>query len=203
MFEIQNKLPTRITINSKSCNDHIITQKNNVQPDTIRTTISDHFTNLVDLGIKTESNSNTNGNTSQILEDLKTLKAIKFLFFLNHELGKSNEYALFDDEVEYLTKTIKRCVDKYAPEKKMNKLTSRQSWITNEIKYLITKRDALFPKWQLSPTEENHVAYKTTRNKVTQMIRTEKSKLVSTHFVKMLVPRKDMQLSNLINDRVR
>ena len=26
----------------------------------------------------------------------------------------------------------------------------------------------------LSPTEENHIVYKTTRNKITQMIRTEK-----------------------------
>ena len=85
-----------------------------------------------------------------------------------------NECALIDDKVEYLAKTIMGCVDKYASERKMNKIISKQSWITNEIKNLITKRDALFQKWILSPTEENHIAYKTIRNKVTQMIRTEK-----------------------------
>ena len=58
-FEIQNILPTRITINSKSCIDLIITQKNNIQTDAIKTTISDHFTVLADLGIKTESSSYT------------------------------------------------------------------------------------------------------------------------------------------------
>ena len=93
---------------------------------------------------------------------------------MNHELGKMKESALIDDKVEYLAKTIMRCVDKYAPEKKMNRLMSKQSWITNEIKNLITKRDALFQNWILSPTEENHIAYKTIRNKVTQMISTEK-----------------------------
>ena len=153
-FETQNRLPTRITINSKSCNDHIITRENNIQSDTNKTTISDHFTVLVDLGIKTESNSNTNGYTN----GNTNVNAIKFLFFLNHELGKMNESALIDVKVEYRAKLIVRCVDKYAPERKMNKITSRQSWITNEIKYLITKRDALFPKWILSPTKEHHTA---------------------------------------------
>ena len=172
-FEIQNNLPTRITINSKSCIDHIITQKN-IQTDTIKATISDHFTVMADLGIKTESYSNTNSYTSRNLRNLKNENAIKFLFFLNHELGKMNKAAPIDDKVEYLAKTIMRCVDKYAPERKMNKLTPKQSWITNEIKNLITKRDALFQKWILSPTEENHIAYKTIRNKVTHIIRTEK-----------------------------
>ena len=32
----------------------------------------------------------------------------------------------------------------------------------------------MFRKWIYSPTEENHIEYKTIRNKVTQMIRTEK-----------------------------
>ena len=111
-------------------------------------------------------------------------------------MGKMNESAFIDDEIEYLAKTIMRCVDKYAPERKMNKITSKQSRIINEIKNLITKRDVMFQKWILSPTEENHIAYKTIRNKVTQMIRTEKSKLISTHLVKILVPKK-MQRSNL------
>ena len=35
------------------------------------------------------------------------------------------------------------------------------------------KTDALFQKWIFSPSEENHIAYKTIRNKVTHIIRTE------------------------------
>ena len=175
-FEVRNNLPTRITINSESCIDHIITRNNNIQTDTIKTTISDLFTvmAMADLGIKLESNSNTNSYNFRNLRNLKNANATNFLFFLNHELGKMNESAVIDDKVEYLAKTIMGCVDKYAPERKMNNLMSKQSWITTEIKNLIRKRDALFQKWILSPTEENHIAYKTIRNKVTQMIRTEK-----------------------------
>ena len=47
-FEVRNNLPTRITINSKSCIDHIITQNNNIHTDTIKTTKSDHFTVMAD-----------------------------------------------------------------------------------------------------------------------------------------------------------
>ena len=55
-----------------------------------------------------------------------------------------NESALIDDKIEYLAKTIMGCIDIYAPKRKVHKLTLKQSWITNEINNLITKRDALF-----------------------------------------------------------
>ena len=99
-FEVRNNLPTRITINSKSCIDPIITQNNNIHTDTIKTTKSDHFTVMADLGIKLESNSNTNRYNFRNLRNLKNANAIHFLFFLNHELGKMNESALIDDKVE-------------------------------------------------------------------------------------------------------
>ena len=41
LFEIQNKLPKRVTPTSKSCIDHMITQ-NGVCTETLPTTISDH-----------------------------------------------------------------------------------------------------------------------------------------------------------------
>ena len=108
-----------------------------------------------------------------------------------------NESALIDDKVEYLAKITMTCVNICAPETKMNTLTSKQSRITNELKNLITKRDAVLQTWILSPTGEGHVAYKTVRNKVTKKIKTEKSKPISTHLVKILVSRKYMQRSNL------
>ena len=77
-FETQNKLPTRMKIKSKSCIDYIITQKNNIQTDTIENTISDHFTVLADLGIKTESNSNINGYISRKLRNSKKVNAQNF-----------------------------------------------------------------------------------------------------------------------------
>ena len=82
---------------------------------------------MADLGIKRESNSNTNSYNFRNLRNLKNANARNFLFFLNHELGKMNESALIVDKVENLAKTIMRCVDKYAPKRKMNKLMTKQS----------------------------------------------------------------------------
>ena len=117
-FEFRNNLPTRIKINSNSCIDHIMnrTRNNNIQTDTIKTTKGDHFTVMADLGIKLESNSNTNSYNFRNLRNLKNANAINFLFFLNRELGKMNESAPIDDKVEYLAKTNMRCVNKYAPQ---------------------------------------------------------------------------------------
>ena len=42
----------------------------------------------------------------------------------------------------------------------MNKLTSKQSWITNELKTLITKRDAMFKKWIFSPSAIKRKPYR-------------------------------------------
>ena len=80
-FETQNNSPTSIRINSKICIDHILTQKNKNQTETIKTTISDHFTVLAAFGTKTESNSNTNGYTSRKVKKCKCNK-ISFLLEL-------------------------------------------------------------------------------------------------------------------------
>ena len=88
----------------------------------------------------------------------------------------------------------------------MNKLTSKQSWITNEIKTFITKRDTMFQKWIHSPTEENHILYKTIRNKVTQIIRTGKKQANFDALGQNLNPTKiyaTLISKNLKNDRVR
>ena len=41
-FQVQNSIPTRVSKNSKSCIDHIITETN-IKTETLATTISDHF----------------------------------------------------------------------------------------------------------------------------------------------------------------
>ena len=76
---------------------------------------------MADLGIKTESNGNTNGYTSRNVRNLKSANAINFLFFLNHELGKMNESDPSDDKDEYIAEPIMRCVEKLNPrEKRIN-----------------------------------------------------------------------------------
>ena len=94
-FEIQNKLPTRVTHTSKSCIDHMITQ-NIVCSETLLTTISDHFTVLLhftnehSFDRKTVSNPTMTRNT----KNLKGHNALKFLFLIDRKLKQIDEKTL-------------------------------------------------------------------------------------------------------------
>ena len=48
------------------------------------------------------------------------------------------------------------------------------TWITNEIKNAIVKKNHLFEKWILNPTETNREKYKTPPTSVTNLIEKEK-----------------------------
>ena len=53
------------------------------------------------------------------------------------------------------------------------------SWITNEIKNAMVKRDCLFRKCVENPNSKNYIEYENQRNVVTQKIRLAKRKLIS------------------------
>ena len=75
-----------------------------------------------------------------------------------------------------LAKTILETVDKFAPEKRAenNKKHFKETWITNEIKNAIVKRNNLFEKWIQNRAKTNRERYKNARNNVTNLIRKEK-----------------------------
>ena len=72
-----------------------------------------------------------------------------------------------------LSRIIMECVDRFAPERELGSHYEQNDWITNKIKKAIVKRDEPFQKWMKSPTTDNKRAYKTFRNKVTSLIRSE------------------------------
>ena len=115
-FEIQNKLPTRVTPTSKSCIDHLITQ-NVVCTQTLPTTISDQFTVLLHFTMehsfdrKTVSNPTMTRNT----KNLKGHNALKFLFLLDQILKQIVEKTSAEYHVEFIVKSVSVCVDKFAP----------------------------------------------------------------------------------------
>ena len=86
-FEIQNKLPTSVTPTSKSCIDHIIT-RNVVCPETLPTTISDHFTVLLHF-TKEHSFDRKTASNQTMTKDTKNLKGhdtLNFIFLLDQKL---------------------------------------------------------------------------------------------------------------------
>ena len=92
-FEVRKYSPTRITPTSKNCLDHVIMQKL-ILADTIKTTISDHYTVTADMVMKQIGQGNENQTpmlTIQNLDNLKNGRALNFLFFLSHDSVKLPE----------------------------------------------------------------------------------------------------------------
>ena len=81
-----------------------------------------------------------------------------------------------NDYMDALAKTIMETVEKFAPEKRAenNKKPFKETWITNEIKDAIVKRNNLFEKWIQNPAKTNRERYKNARDNVTNLIREEK-----------------------------
>ena len=175
-FKVQNLLPTRVTPTSKTCIDHIITTKDQ-KTETLETTISDHFAVTAEITLKVDKNKQIAPVNKKIrnLNNIKGEKALNFLFYLDQQFRKIPENLNADLYMDALSKTIVKCVDKYAPEKclPLSDNTHSSSWITNKIKNAIGKRDRLFKQWIENPTEENRLVYKKSRNNVTRLIRQE------------------------------
>ena len=155
-FEIQNKLPTRVTPTFKSCIDHMITQ-NVVCTETLPTTISDHFTVLLHFtkkfyfDRKTASNQTRTRNT----ENLKGHNALIF-FLLDQQLKHNDEKTSAEYHVQFIVNSVRECVDKFSPLRFCSVKESSNHWITNKIKNAITKRNKLFQTWVEKPSKSNH-----------------------------------------------
>jgi hypothetical protein len=81
---------------------------------------------------------------------------------INHQLY------LFNDMVVYL-------YEKYVPLRSFKPKVRKPPWLTVEILNLITLREFAFIKWKNERTLDNRQIYKELRNKITAMIRKEKS----------------------------
>ena len=172
---VQKSEPTRVTPTSKTCLDHFISSSP-TDTITLKTTISDHYTILGKIPLKYHK-TNESFCPKVIMRDLRNIKnenALNFLFLLNHKLKRIPEYAPAEEHVESIIKSVRECIDKHAPEKVNPISESTNDWITNKIKNAITRRNTLFEKWKNNPSTENKEKYKTTRNKVSVLIREAK-----------------------------
>ena len=175
VFEIKNKLQTRVTPTSKSCIDHMIT-KNVVCTETLPTTISDHFTVFLHFTKEHSFNSKTvsNPTMNKTTKNLTGHNALNFLFLLEQKLKQIDEKTSAENHVEYIVKSVSECVETFAPLRVSSGKEPSIQWINNKIKNAITKRIKLFQIWVEKPTKSKHDDYKSFGNKVCSMIREAK-----------------------------
>ena len=143
----------------------------------MQTTISDHFTISAQVS-HNSANKQHDPLCAKVrnLKNLKDEKALNFLFLLDQNLKKLPQHLNANDYMDAMAETIMETVDKFAPEKRAenNKKHFKETWITNEIKNTIVKRNKLFEKWIQNPAKTNSELYKNARNNVTNLIRKEK-----------------------------
>ena len=128
-FKRQNSHPTRVTPTFATCLDHISTSYQ-INTETIKTTISDHYTvSGTILGvIMKESQKIEVIQTYRDMRKIKGENVLKFLFSLDQTFKKFEPSKQID--LETIAKTIMRDVNKFAPEQETTVRKVRMTGLT-------------------------------------------------------------------------
>ena len=171
-------LPTRITNNSSSLLDHILTNSADriSQFGIVNVGLSDH-----QLIYCTRKITRTRLNTHKYVkmrslkyysEDLY-VKKLKELDFPDYSNFKDINEAYSD-----FTGKVASVIDEIAPIKEVRVKSNSQDWFDAEINEEIERRDKLLTKFKKSRSHSDNENYKKSRNKVQRMIKDKKKNFV-------------------------
>lgn len=173
---------TRVTNRSKTIIDNFITniEYDKVKSGVILSGISDHFPIVLFMKLTNNLKSSTENTKMKIL-NMNTLTNLR-----THLQQKdwTHVYRCHDPDMAYeiLVKEIQDSVHSAIPEKTIKDTNRINSWITKDIKKLITNKNNLYKKYIKNPTEENKAKFTQYRNKLTHTIRKAKQK----HYTELL-----------------
>ena len=144
-FKRQTSDPSSVTPTFAICLDHI-SACNQINTETIKTTVSDHYTVLGTIPgvIMKESQKIEVKQTYRDMRKKKGENALNFLFILDQILKKFEPSKQID--LETIAKTIMRCVNKFAPEQETTMRKVSSYWITQRLKNEIIRRNKFFQK---------------------------------------------------------
>jgi len=183
--------PTRITENTATLIDNILTNANNpVESAILVTNISDHLPTILvsDLSCEMPDDKQTsrqkhiykrkytNDNVEYFKQELKKVK-------WNDIFVDSNVNSDYDIFVQKFNELLDKCIPlrKCTPN---NKRDPRSPWITKCILKSINTKNKLYKKYLSSPTSTNLNKFKTFRNKLNSVIKKSKSSYFSEKFQK-------------------
>ena len=174
--------PTRETLSSKSCLDHILTtfDKNcfsHYKP--VKTRITDHYP--VFASLKQTADSSVSCVTKKTFPFLKNdQKKQSFKNQVTSSINSRSECANMHNDFENFLNKIKLCVDNCSKVKKI-KTTDfyKNQWINNNVKKAIAKRDRLYKTAIKNNDQSQLVEFRKIRNAVNKLIRSTKRKYYS------------------------
>ena len=170
--------PTRVTENSSSLLDHILTNSTDrvSQSGVVDTSLSDH-----QLIYCTRKISRIKFNAHKYIR-IRSLKNYNQSLFLE-KLNEINfpDYSRFEtvnDAYSDFVGKVTSVIDQIAPMKKIRVKNNSPDWFDAEIHEEIETRDKLFAKFKKSKKSNDHKNYKKARNKVQHLINKKKKTFV-------------------------
>ena len=165
--------PTRETATSSTCIDSIYSNIPVQLTQIKKTTFSDHYSLELSFEIFYEiAESIFEYRSLKKLED--SFYCEKFLFFLNHSLGKINEQdSDAESYLEEIAHVIKDSTDKYFPTKQVKRHEPKKSWITNRIKRHIANRDKHYHLWLKTKSSVDYEKYRKKEMKSIWQLKTQ------------------------------
>ena len=170
-------LPTRVTNNSSTVIDHIITNDLNhhVTPRVIRSSMTNHYVVACKISKFKASRKQVASplyrdkskfNNNVYNEDL--FGKLESLFRINFPLNCDNFDLVFDQFVEIISTTI----NKHAPQKRMSRKQARlamKPWITKGILLSIRKKNSMFKTHFISGNSIQKLFFRKYTNKLTKI----------------------------------
>ena len=172
------KVPTRITSNTSTLIDHILTSscEKVVQAGVIETSLSDYQLIFCTRKITREKLNKPNYLTFRSMKNFSTEidgKAQGKLTFLDYE-----NFSCINEAYSDLTSKTFDVVNKVAPTKTIRVKNNTNEWFDGETVEKITARDKLFRKFKKPKLTVGEKLYKEARNTVQALIKDNKRKLL-------------------------
>ena len=166
--------PTRVTENSSSLLDHILTNSTDrvSQSGVVDTSLSDH--QLIYCTRKISRNK-FNAHKYIRVRSLKNYNQSLFLEKLNEiNFPDYSKFETVNDAYSDFVGKVTSVIDEIAPMKEIRVKNNSPDWFDAEIHEEIETRDKLFAKFKKSKKSNDHKNYKKARNKVQHLINKKK-----------------------------
>ena len=170
--------PTRITNNTSTTLDHILTNSKEKVSDSgvIDVSLSDHqmiFFTRKSTKQKFYKHKNINVRSMKKYSETELINLLKKIDFPNYNNFENINTAYSD----FINK-VEMAIDKIAPLKKICIKNKTAEWVDIEILNGIKKRDKLFTKFKKSKSYDDHENYKKARNNLQKLIKNKKRNFI-------------------------
>jgi len=172
------KSPTRITVNTSTTLDHILTNSKEKVSESgvIDISLSDHqmiFFTRKSTKQKFYKHKNINVRSMKNYSEIEFLNILKEIDFPNY-----NDFDDINTAYSDFINKVETAINKIAPFKKICIKNNTSEWVDLEILSGIKKRDKLFMKFKKTKSYNDHLNYKKARNNVQRIIKNKKRNFI-------------------------